>query len=66
MKTTKRFEDKNIRKLIKMGGGFSYGITIPVDVIRRFKWRERQKLELVIDEKNQTIKIKDWPARNAK
>ena len=22
--------------------------------------RERQKLELVIDEKNKTIKIKDW------
>ena len=60
MKTTKRFEEKNIRKLTKMGGGASYGITLPVDVVRRFKWRERQKLELIIDEKNKTIKIKDW------
>ncbi|MFH1946631.1 MAG: hypothetical protein ABIJ23_00525 [Candidatus Magasanikbacteria bacterium] len=60
MKTRKKFEDKNIRKLTKMGGGVSYGITLPVDVIRRFKWKERQKLELVIDEKNQTIKISDW------
>ena len=60
MKTSKRAEDRDIRKLTKMGGGASYGITLPVDIIRKFKWKEKQKLELTIDEKNKTIKIKDW------
>jgi len=52
--------NKNIRKLTKMGEGKSYGITLPIGIIRCFKWRERQKLELEIDEKNKTILIKDW------
>lgn len=55
----RRIGQRNIRKLTKIGTG-SYGITLPIQVIRDFKWRERQKLELVVDKKKKEIKIKDW------
>lgn len=56
----RKLHQRNIRKLTKMGGGRSYGITLPIGVIRRFKWRERQKLELKISNRKKTILIKDW------
>lgn len=34
---------KNIRKLTRMGRR-SVGITLPIEVIREFGWRERQKV----------------------
>lgn len=55
----KKQEDRNIRKITKIGGS-SYGITIPIEVIRKFGWRERQKLILKINPKRRTILIKDW------
>lgn len=56
----RRVEDRNIRSLFKIGGGKSYGITLPVDVIRTFKWQERQKLQVTVDEKKKRIIIEDW------
>ena len=50
----------NIRKITKLSGGKSYGITLPIRVMRKFRWKERQKLELEIDEKRKRIIIKDW------
>ncbi|MFH1946782.1 MAG: AbrB/MazE/SpoVT family DNA-binding domain-containing protein [Candidatus Magasanikbacteria bacterium] len=50
--------NRQIRKIFKSGP--SYVITLPVELVQELKWKERQKLELVIDEKNQTIKISDW------
>ena len=41
----------NIRKITKLSGGKSYGITLPIQAMRKFRWKERQKLELEIDEK---------------
>jgi len=55
-----RVEDKNIRKLTKLSGGYSYGVTLPIDIIRQFGWKEKQKLQLQIDEKKKIITIKDW------
>ena len=59
MKTRKRLGENLVRKLSKFGG-FSYGLTLPIDVIRKFKWRERQKLQLTVDEKKKRIIIEDW------
>jgi hypothetical protein len=59
MKTRKRLGENLVRKLSKVGG-FSYGLTLPIDVIRKFKWRERQKLQLTVDEKRKRIIIEDW------
>lgn len=53
-------KNKDIRKLTKVSGGHSFGITLPIEVIRKFGWRERQKLELKINEKNKIILIKNW------
>ncbi len=60
MKTKRKIEEKNIRKITKVAGGSSYGITLPVDVVRRWGWKERQKVVLDIDEKKKIIKIRDW------
>ena len=60
MKTRKKLGENLVRKLTKMGSGASYGITLPIDVVRKFKWRERQKLQLTVDEKRQRIIIEDW------
>ena len=60
MKTRRISSETNIRKITKTAGGSSYSITLPIDIIRRWGWRERQKVELEIDEKNKVIKIRDW------
>ena len=55
----KKLKDKNIRKLMKMGrGGGSMGLTLPIEIIKKLKWRERQKV--VVNLRGQTITIKDW------
>jgi len=56
----RKMEDKNVRSLTKTGNGKSYSITLPIEAIRKFRWQNRQKLELKIDEKRKRIIIKDW------
>ena len=56
----RKLSDKNIRKLTKMGGGRSFGITLPISFIRQLKWRERQKLVVEFDEKKKRIIVRDW------
>ena len=60
MQTRRKLNERNIRKITKIAGGTSYAITLPIDVIRRWGWKERQKVELVVDDKKKVIKIKDW------
>jgi hypothetical protein len=60
MKTNKKSNEINIRKLTKLSAGSSYGVTLPISVVRKWGWKGRQKLQLIIDEKTKTIKIKDW------
>jgi bifunctional DNA-binding transcriptional regulator/antitoxin component of YhaV-PrlF toxin-antitoxin module len=50
-------KDDSIRSLTKTGGK-SLGITFPIDIIRRFGWKERQKL--VVTSKGKSLIIKDW------
>jgi len=54
-------ENYQVRSLNKLSNGKSYGITLPVEVIRRFRWQKRQKLQLKINDKKKTITIEDWP-----
>jgi len=56
-----RFEERNIRKLTKIAGGTSYAVTLPIEYVREFKWRERQKL--VIKKVGKTLVIKDWEGK---
>jgi len=55
----KKLKDKNIRKLTKMGrGGGSIGLTLPIEIVKKLKWKERQKV--VVKLKGKEIIIKDW------
>ena len=53
-----RNKNELIRKLSKVGKT-SYSITLPINIIRQFKWRERQKLIIEVDEAGKSIVIRD-------
>jgi len=55
-----RHKNPNIRKITKLSGGKSYGITLPISAIRDLKWRERQKVVVEYDKRRKRIVIKDW------
>jgi antitoxin component of MazEF toxin-antitoxin module len=52
----RRLENKNIRKILKNGD--SYAITLPIDMVRKLGWREKQKV--VVELNGQKITVKDW------
>lgn len=56
----KKIENRNIRKLSRVGNGKTYTITIPIEIIREFGWMKKQKLVVEMDKKNKIVKIKDW------
>jgi len=58
----KRTPNKNIRKLTKLGG-HTLAVSIPIEIIRDLKWRERQKV--VVKKIRGGVVIKDWPARRS-
>lgn len=53
----RKLADKNIRKLTKVGKK-SIAVILPIDMVRKLKWRERQKV--VVNLRGKTITIKDW------
>ncbi|GMQ94930.1 MAG: hypothetical protein BMS9Abin13_040 [Patescibacteria group bacterium] len=50
---------KFIMKLRKVST-HSYAVTIPKELIKKFGWRKRQKLELTFGGRTPSIAIKDW------
>ncbi len=52
----RRLEDKNTRKLIRLGK--SIGVTLPIDFIRKLKWRKGQKITVRLSGKK--LIIEDW------
>jgi len=56
----KKVENRNVRKLAKVGGGSTYAITLPIDAVREFKWKEGQKLEIEVDKRRKRFIIRDW------
>lgn len=38
-------KDKNIRKLTKVGRK-SFAVTLPIEMVREMKWRERQRVKV--------------------
>ena len=53
-----RLRSDSIRKLTRIGK-MSYGVIIPIDIIRKFNWRERQRLE-VLERPGKTLLIRDF------
>jgi len=60
MKTKLEIGKRNIRKISRVASGSSYAITLPIDVLRRWGWKEKQKVVVEIDNKRQRIIVKDW------
>ena len=50
-------QNKEIRKITRIGKQ-SYGITIPIEMMREFGWRERQRV--VVRKVRGGILVKDW------
>ena len=53
----RKLGNKNIRKLTRVGNT-SIGLTLPIEIVRKLKWREKQKV--VVKLRGKTITIKDW------
>lgn len=54
--TRRKMEDKNIRKIIKNGN--SWAVTIPVEMMKELKWKEKQKV--VVKKRGQGVLVVDW------
>jgi len=54
----RKIGENNIRKLTRTSSGKSVAVTIPIEYIRKLKWKDRQKV--VVNLKGSTIVIKDW------
>lgn len=53
-------EKRHVRALTKIAGGASYCVTMPIEAVRRFKWKDRQKLIVEVDEKRNRLIIREW------
>ncbi len=49
-------ENENVRKIQKMRR--SYYVSLPVNIVRKFRWQEGQNV--VVEERGKEIIIKDW------
>jgi antitoxin component of MazEF toxin-antitoxin module len=56
--TRRRTEENYIRSLTKVSGGTSYAVTLPMEYIRKLKWKAKQKLEVKLY--RDRIVIRDW------
>lgn len=52
----RKIEEKNVRKIQRSGN--SYCVSLPIDLVRKFKWKEKQKV--VIKESGKRMVIEDW------
>jgi len=55
--TRRKNINENVRKISRAGKSSLY-VTIPIDIVRELKWREKQKV--VVKKKGKTIVIEDW------
>ena len=56
--TRRKIEESHIRSLTKVSSGTSYAITIPMEYIRKLKWRAKQKLDVKLYQDR--IIVSDW------
>ena len=58
----RKLKEKNIRKITRVGRG-SLAVTLPIEMVQKLKWKERQKV--VVSLRGQKIIIKDWPSKKS-
>ncbi|MBU4360582.1 hypothetical protein KKA66_01900 [Patescibacteria group bacterium] len=56
--STRKIENRQIRKLTKSGRGASISLTIPIEIIRKLKWRDNQKV--IVKQRGEGVLITDW------
>ncbi len=56
----RKIEEENIRNIQKSGD--MYHINIPIELMRKLKWREHQKV--VVKKFGRGLRIKDWKKGN--
>ncbi len=59
----KKLINRNIRKLTKQGK-WSLSVTLPIDLIHKLKWKEKQKV--IVELKGKSFIIKDWKPKKKK
>lgn len=52
----RKLEEKSTRKIFKNGS--SYAVTLPIEIVRVLKWKERQRV--VVKKRGKGILITDW------
>ena len=58
IKNMRKSNNNEIRNIQRSGG--TYYVTLPIEIIRKFKWKERQKVTVRVAKRGKTIEIKDW------
>ncbi len=54
----RKLEDRSIRKLTRTGSGKTVSVTLPIEIVRELKWRNKQKV--VVIKRGSGILITDW------
>lgn len=54
---TKKADETNVRKLTRIGK-HSIGLTLPIELVRELKWKERQKVK--VKRIKGGLEIRDW------
>ena len=52
----RRLNQKEIRKITKNGN--SYSVSIPIEILKELKWREKQRV--IVKKRGKSLIISDW------
>jgi len=52
----RKLSERNTRKLQRLGSSIS--VTLPVEIVRKLKWREKQKVK--VRQVGKKVVIEDW------
>jgi len=52
----RKLNQKEIRKITKNGN--SYSVSIPIEILKELKWREKQKV--IVKKRGKSLIISDW------
>jgi len=53
-----KIENRNIRKLTRIGNGNSICLTLPIEYVRELGWKDKQKV--VVAKHGKKLIIEDW------
>lgn len=57
----KSYKERNVRKITK--NGTSHSVSIPVEILKKLGWREKQKVTVKLYRKK--VIISDWKPKHA-